>query len=350
MKSSAAALTVSVPSCSDVDLRHGSAAPTPSATPSALMQALVMTSPTVGAVPLRRTRSGSSSSTPKPIQSAVTKQQKVKHKQKVKKSAFVKRTAPAPIAADAALPGTTIMHASSLAVPVVRQESSWDCGLACARMALLALGAEEGECSLATLRSRLVSSDVWSIDLAYLLTEFGVANEYLSATLDVPSPRRRSLPFYAASLMEDGARVAALLAAAPAEGVRVRQCSLSSAELWNLMRDGEHVVICLVDERALHPRPGGLSPASPAAAARGFFGHYVLLVGLDDASDSFVLRDPAGAHETLLVTAARLERARRCRGTDEDLIVVPLDQDTVPCAPTQDTSKIQAALAGAGAR
>lgn len=319
-----------------------------------------MASPTGGTVPLRRTRSGSTSgnATPKPIQSAVTKATvRGRHKPKVKKGAFVKAAAKAGADRDVAMAGSSgsssaAVHSTSLAVPVVRQESSWDCGLACARMALLALGADEDACSLRVLRSRLVSSDVWSIDLAYLLSEYSVVCEYLSATLDVPSPRRRTLPFYATSLLEDGARVGALLAAAPSYGVHVRQCSLNANELWNTLRDGENVVICLVDQRALHPGNGSdlSSPTSPAAAARSFFGHYVLIVGLDDATDSYVLRDPAGTQETMLVTMGRLERARRCRGTDEDLIVVPLYQDNAPCAPTRDTSKIQAVLAAVQAQ
>jgi hypothetical protein len=186
--------------------------------------------------------------------------------------------------------------------------------------------------------------------LAYLLTEYGARCEFLSASVEAPSPRRRALPFYAASLAADGARVGALLAAAPAEGVRVRQCSLSANELWNTLRDGEHVVICLVDCRVLSSwaQQPAASPASPIAspsAGRGFFGHYVLLVGLDDGTDSIVLKDPASAHEEVRVPTAQLERARRCRGTDEDLLLIPLDQEEAPRAPPlATTSKIQAVL------
>ena len=43
----------------------------------------------------------------------------------------------------------------ALAVPKARQEEAWDCGLACAQMALRALGVGPQECSLAALRARL---------------------------------------------------------------------------------------------------------------------------------------------------------------------------------------------------
>ena len=40
-------------------------------------------------------------------------------------------------------------------MPKARQEEAWDCGLACAHMALRALGVGAHECSLAALRARL---------------------------------------------------------------------------------------------------------------------------------------------------------------------------------------------------
>ena len=48
----------------------------------------------------------------------------------------------------------------SLAVPKQMQEADWDCGLACAKMALLTLGCPASDCGIKSLRSRLVSSEV----------------------------------------------------------------------------------------------------------------------------------------------------------------------------------------------
>ena len=74
----------------------------------------------------------------------------------------------------------------SVAVPKQRQEASWDCGLACTQMVLLSLGCPPEECSLTLLRTRLISSEVWSVDLAYLLTEYGEMRHHRT------TPRERS--------------------------------------------------------------------------------------------------------------------------------------------------------------
>ena len=58
--------------------------------------------------------------------------------------------------------------------------------------------------------------------------------------------------------------------------------------------------------------------------------------GLDDASDSYVVKDPARGEEQTLVRSEALERARRAHGTDEDLIVVSLyTADEAPRAPSE---------------
>lgn len=255
----------------------------------------------------------------------------------------------------------------SLAVPKEQQEDTWDCGLACARMVLLAKGCAPEECSLRQLRTRLASSEVWSIDLAYLLREYGLSGcEYLTTSTALPSPSRRRCPFYAATLGEDTLRVAQLIGAASAEGVTVSERTLSATELWNTMHNNDTLAIALVDPRLLHlaepPSPtaatssssrSSLSSAShggsSAEAARSFYGHYVLIVGLDDRSDSYIVKDPASGDSETRVPAAVLEAARTAHGTDEDLLLIPLYDDDEPCAPLTPPakSKIRAVLAAA---
>ncbi|KAL4421022.1 hypothetical protein ABPG77_008859 [Micractinium sp. CCAP 211/92] len=70
----------------------------------------------------------------------------------------------------------------------------------------------------------------------------------------------------------------------------------------------------------------------PAAAAgegsrggdSGYLGHYIVLCGYDARSDEFELQDPASDRPRLWITAARLEEARKCFGTDEDLLLVEI--------------------------
>eukprot|EP00966_Prymnesium_polylepis_P227145 5255768-Prymnesium_polylepis.1 len=82
-------------------------------------------------------------------------------------------------------------------VSKTKQSKSWDCGLACAEMALSALGLETDACSFAALRARLISDSVWTIDLAYLLADYGVRFEYLSSTCDVDETAYSTSIFYA---------------------------------------------------------------------------------------------------------------------------------------------------------
>ena len=219
------------------------------------------------------------------------------------------------------------------------QQQEWDCGLACVQMVLETLGLEE--CTHEMLRARLSSDSVWSIDLAYLLADFGVACQFLSANLgQVDEASKEGEAFYGASLAEDAARVRLLFAAAPGEGVGVAQRTLSAAEIYNLVRDEEHIVLALVDASLLFERP-------PDAAAPSFAGHYVLLTGLDDERDGFLIKDPANRDAATFVTAAALERARRAEGTDEDLLLVPVFQASPRCPAPDSTPRLLAIVRAA---
>ena len=78
--------------------------------------------------------------------------------------------------------------------------------------------------------------------------------------------------------------------------------------------------------------------AAPAAAPE-YSGHYVLLVGVDEAEGGFLIRDPARAEETdgTVVSVEALHAARRAHGTDEDLVIIPLDQRGDPRPPPPGT-------------
>lgn len=237
-----------------------------------------------------------------------------------------------------------LVPAVSLAVPKQRQEADWDCGLACAKMALLTLGCPPAECEISVLRKRLVSSEVWSIDLAYLLAEHGVSCELVTATASVGTATQKC-DFYSSTLEEDAVRVACLFAHAEREDVCVRESTLSEAELWNTLRTENVMIIALVDHRLLY------RTSSVQAKPGSFAGHYVLLVGLDDASCGVLIKDPARPEEAAVVSSERLELARHAAGTDEDLLIVPLYEEPPPCAPPPgERPKVARVLAEAKAR
>jgi len=208
-------------------------------------------------------------------------------------------------------------------VPKVVQEATWDCGLTCVHMALRALGMGADDCSLTYLRTRLPCDSVWTIDLAYLLAEFGVSAEYLTSTdpssPDVNLKAFAKEEFYAECLDQDGARVQHMFRCADAEGIRVRKATLSLNEVCNLLRDEEHLIVVLINSK-------GLYADMPWTEGSGFAGHYVLLVGVED--DAFLVKDPARKEGCLLLPCDEIDRARRALGTDEDLLLVPLNGPT----------------------
>uniref|UniRef100_A0A7S0LN83 Guanylyl cyclase n=1 Tax=Coccolithus braarudii TaxID=221442 RepID=A0A7S0LN83_9EUKA len=220
------------------------------------------------------------------------------------------------------------------------QTADWDCGLACVQMALSSLGLNEADVPTALLRSRLASKEVWSIDLAYLLADFGVQCEYWTAHASA-ADTHDGCAFYAKTIEEDTARVSALLAAAAEEGVCVRERVLTAAQLWNTLMDEEYALIALVDQPSLY---------APLGESRtgDFMGHYVLLVGCDAARDSILLKDP-GRREarTVLVKREIFEYARLVEGTDQDLIAVPLFQSTPASPEAGSLPKVERAIARA---
>ena len=225
---------------------------------------------------------------------------------------------------------------SGLHVEKEKQKESWDCGLACTQMVLGVLG--DAKPSQPSLAQRVDGNSVWTIDLAYLLREYGVEVQYLTTALEVDESEYSGSAFYAPSLAKDARRVNRLLRVAASEGVDVEHRSLTAAELWNLMSEEETLVIALVDARTLHKRvvptqrgakqaaTSSAAAASSLAADSEFMGHYVLLLGLDDERGGFLINDPARDDERTFIHADALEAARHAKGTDEDLLLIPAYQ------------------------
>ena len=121
-------------------------------------------------------------------------------------------------------------------------------------MVLATLCEEGARASQQQLAERVEGKSVWTIDLAYLLVEYGVDVQFWTDCTFVDESEYSGEAFYASSLAKDTKRVNRLLGAAAAEGVNVARRTLTAAELWNLMSEEETLVIALVDERVLYRR------------------------------------------------------------------------------------------------
>ena len=230
------------------------------------------------------------------------------------------------------------------------------------------------------LRSICPTTSIWTIDLAHLLSRFGLDVCYLTTTLG-PNPAYANEGFYMPHMQTDEGRVEELFRKAQSSGIVLQKRSLSPEELKEAVLTSACLVIALVDKRkmdqsiltanrshydaALASLPSSLSiptatdiicsagiTAGIEGYNAGYLGHYVLIVGYDGERDEFVIRDPAGPSPSpsssfsspsspsssssssereaeedsggTRISSSSLEEARRSFGTDEDLLIVPL--------------------------
>lgn len=90
----------------------------------------------------------------------------------------------------------------------VRQERTWDCGLACALMALRMLG--DVDVTLESLAMSCGTESVWTIDLAVLLHQRGARVDLLTTSAGV-SADYDTVPFYQNAISSDRKRVQQLV-------------------------------------------------------------------------------------------------------------------------------------------
>jgi len=205
--------------------------------------------------------------------------------------------------------------------PHVQQKYSWDCGLACAEMVLKARGIHDIEFS--DLHEVCRTKSVWTIDLAYLMRNYGIEARYYTTSMGVREEYKKQA-FYQKHLKEDAVRVQTLFDMAKETGVNVVCRSVSNEWLKALVERNRALVIVLVDNRLLHcvlcNRSGHFFANSLTRLHPGFIGHYVLICGYHADSDSFLIKDPAMSRNACMVKSKNLENARRAFGTDEDLL------------------------------
>ena len=171
-----------------------------------------------------------------------------------------------------------------------------------------------------------------TVDLAFILSRFGVRFRFLTRTLGA-NPAYSHEAFYLPTLDKDMQRVNDLFDAAAKHSIVIERRSISPGQLQELMRRNDNLVVALVDRRLLYraSRSGVSSIVGNVlshclAAGAGYVGHYILITGLDDDEQGYVIKDPGGAGDSCVVSCDDLDDARRSHGTDEDLLVIPWAQ------------------------
>ncbi|KAL9253530.1 Guanylyl cyclase 1-like protein [Drosera capensis] len=212
---------------------------------------------------------------------------------------------------DAVLPDSR-----SIEVPHINQLFNWDCGLACVLMVLRATGV--GNCDLLSLVKLCSSKSIWTVDLAYILQKFSISFTYFTVTLGA-NPNFIAESFYKDQLPVDLVRVDLLFKKAGGNGISIKCRSISQEEISFLILSGKYIAITLVDQYIL-----SRSWLKDCTSSLDYTGHYIVICGYDTTNDEFEIRDPANS-SIERVSSRCLDEARKSFGTDEDLLLISLE-------------------------
>ncbi|XP_022743699.1 protein GUCD1-like isoform X2 [Durio zibethinus] len=209
-------------------------------------------------------------------------------------------------------------------VPHINQLFSWDCGLACVLMALTTVGVSD--CSIKNLSKLCCTTSIWTVDLAYLLQKFSIRFSYYTVTYGA-NPIYFGETYYKEQLPNDLVRVDKLFQKAVEAGINILCRSISGEEISSWILSGKYIAIALVDQYKLSRSwVGDVIIPGFQGNDFGYTGHYVLICGYDAKADEFEIRDPASSRKRDRVSSKSLEEARKSFGTDEDLLLISLEE------------------------
>ncbi|KAH0907844.1 hypothetical protein HID58_039671 [Brassica napus] len=212
---------------------------------------------------------------------------------------------------------------SHMEVPHVHQLASWDCGLACVLMVLRASGITS--CTIEDLAEICSTNSIWTVDLAYLLQRFCVEFSYCTITFGA-NPNYSIEEFYKEQLPEDLLRVDLLFRKAHESGIVIQCRSVSIDEISCLLLSGNYIAIALVDQDKLSKSwLEEVIVAGLHSSNSSYTGHYIVICGYDAVKNEFEIRDPASSKMHERVSSKCLENARKSFGTDEDLLLISLE-------------------------
>lgn len=219
-----------------------------------------------------------------------------------------------------------------LAVPVIRQEYHWDCGLACSKMVLKYLQCVDDDQFQRACWELKMTESVWTIDLAYLMNHIGVRHCFFTQTLGVDKGFKNQA-FYKKHFDTEEDRVNDLFLKAEGKGVIVKKCSVSVQEIQSHLQEG-HVAIVLVNAVVLSCELCSspvkyccFLPMGQKCFCRKpeYQGHFVVVCGFNRTTDSIYYNNPAYSDRVCCTSLRNFEEAWRSYGTDEDILFIYKD-------------------------
>lgn len=199
----------------------------------------------------------------------------------------------------------------------MRQQDNWDCGVTSAYVVTRYLGLPE---SYAQLFKLLATKSIWTIDLAYLLHRIGVHAEFNTITTGI-DPKYTTHSFYSSDMPADEKRVNQLFLNAHKSGVTVIKRSLSSVEFDHYISGGYLALVLINREWVICQRCDVCLGMTIRSKKRSFVGHFVVIDGRT-LSGAYRMVDPASSCDYCEIDSNQMDAARRCFGTDEDVIFI----------------------------
>ncbi|KAA0041484.1 protein GUCD1 isoform X1 [Cucumis melo var. makuwa] len=170
------------------------------------------------------------------------------------------------------------------------------------------------------------ANSIWTVDLAYLLQRFSVSFSYFTVTFGA-DPNYSVESFYKDELANDLVRVDRLFQKALEAGIKIECRSLSKEDISLLMLSGIYVAIVLVDQHRLSGSwLEDILVSGICDSDSSYTGHYIVVCGYDAVADEFEIRDPASTRKHVRISSKCLDDARKCFGTDEDILLVSLEK------------------------
>ena len=155
-----------------------------------------------------------------------------------------------------------------------------------------------------------------------LLRQHYRVSHFLTTTCAGVNRDLANMAFYRGHIDREEEDVLRLFDKARADGLLVSERGFDAEHWRDLLVARRVVLIVLVDNRTLS------CTECPACLKRNwlgcsFCGHYIVVVGWDGERGAFAYRDPASRAPMCWMRPRDFDRTRLCKGTDEDVVVVP---------------------------
>lgn len=225
-------------------------------------------------------------------------------------------------------------------VPHLMQQEEWDCGLACAKMILQYCGIQgESDDRVNTACQQIgIKEAVWTIDLAHLMTLFGVKHDFYTVTFGV-DPSYNTVGFYTSerfSFSEEQMRINELFKTAAEKGISAAKRSLDREEILRRLKEG-HPAIVLIDASILSCQTCdskmSLDCCNPVClqsdddegvedTEHGYAGHFIVACGYNQEKEQIFYKNPARNVDLCCCSFDNFDSARKSHGTDEDILFI----------------------------